>query len=409
MTKNKKVLIIAYACEPNKPSEPGVGWNFIREISSFIDVTVITRKNNKSAIRATDFKNVNFLYFDLPKLFQKIKKKVPFGLQIYYHFWQIFVYKRAKEIVNNEDFDLIHHLTFAVTKNIPPIQYFNIPFILGPAGGGDTIPLSFVKKMGLFAIINEFIYKFLHFYSYYLSINTFYAKKKISAIIFRTSSSMLNFPMRDKSKKHLISETAFTFAKDYNHSKKNSEVYLKVVCVGRLMKAKGYEYAIKGFNLFIKNGGRGSLTLIGDGIEKSNLNQYVKQNNLSRYINFKGFISNDEVIKELKNSHVLIHPSFREGGSWAIMESMFYGNPVICFNTSGPKDMVTKDTGILIELISPKKAIIDIGNSLLFLHKNKEIYTEKSINSASRIKNDYNWVNRNAQIKKVYDLVLRKK
>jgi glycosyltransferase involved in cell wall biosynthesis len=71
--------------------------------------------------------------------------------------------------------------------------------------------------------------------------------------------------------------------------------------------------------------------------------------------------------------------------------------------------MVTKDTGILIELISPKKAIIDIGNSLLFLHKNKEIYTEKSINSASRIKNDYNWVNRNAQIKKVYDLVLRKK
>ena len=32
----KKVLILAYACEPNKPSEPGVGWHLGREISEFM-------------------------------------------------------------------------------------------------------------------------------------------------------------------------------------------------------------------------------------------------------------------------------------------------------------------------------------------------------------------------------------
>ena len=408
MKSRKKVLIIAYACEPNKSSEPGVGWNFVKEISSFIEVTVLTRANNRNAIELEENNDINFVYYDLPAFLQKIKKKVPFGLQLYYNFWQIFAYKKVKEIVKNENFDLLHHLTFAVTKNIPPIQYFNIPFILGPAGGGDTIPYSFVKKMGPLAILNEVIYKFLHFKSYYLSINTHRSKEKLSAIIFRTSSSLHNFPMQNKSKKHLISETAFTFDTNYEDSKKNSENFLKVVCVGRLMKAKGYEYALKGFNFFIKNGGIGSLTLIGDGDEKNSLMHYVKDNNLSSYINFKGHITNEEVINELKSSHVLVHPSFREGGSWAIMESMFYGNPVICFNTSGPKDMVTSDTGVLIDLVSPNKSIIDIGNSLISLQNNKELYHKKSFNSSSRIKNEYNWDKRNIQIKKVYDLVLNK-
>ena len=66
---------------------------------------------------------------------------------------------------------------------------------------------------------------------------------------------------------------------------------------------------------------------------------------------------------ELKNSHVLIHPSFREGGSWSIMESMFYGNPVICFDTSGPKDMGTSETGILVDLDNPKKSITITGTN----------------------------------------------
>lgn len=408
MYKKRKVLIIAYACEPNKSSEPGVGWNFVKQISSFMDVTVLTRANNKNSIQSQKNMNVSFLFFDLPIFFQKIKKKIPFGLQLYYHIWQIFAYRKLKKIIKNEKFDVLHHLTFAVTKNIPPMKNFNIPFILGPMGGGDTIPYGFVKKMGVLAILNELIYKFLHFKSYYLSIKTYHARKKINAFIFRTSSSMNNFPFVNKSKIHLISESAFNFDIEYNHSKESCENFLKIICVGRLIKSKGYEYALKGFHFFIKNGGIGSLTIIGEGEEKNALVKYTEENNLSSFINFKGFIPNNDVINELKNSHVLIHPSFREGGSWSIMESMFYGNPVICFDTSGPKDMVTSETGILVDLDNPKKSIIDIGNALMLLQNDKDLYYKKSISSSLRIKNEYNWSKRKIQIKKVYDLVLNK-
>ena len=46
-----KVLLSAYACEPNKGSEPGVGWNWAIEIARLgHKVWVLTRANNQPSI-----------------------------------------------------------------------------------------------------------------------------------------------------------------------------------------------------------------------------------------------------------------------------------------------------------------------------------------------------------------------
>ena len=48
-----KILLSAYACEPNKGSEPAVGWNWTRSlIDQGHDVHLITRSNNQPSIDA---------------------------------------------------------------------------------------------------------------------------------------------------------------------------------------------------------------------------------------------------------------------------------------------------------------------------------------------------------------------
>src|SRR6476660_2599973 len=46
------VCISAYACDPTRGSEPGIGWNIVREVARRHLVWAITRRRNEAAITA---------------------------------------------------------------------------------------------------------------------------------------------------------------------------------------------------------------------------------------------------------------------------------------------------------------------------------------------------------------------
>lgn len=403
------ILLIAYACEPNKTSEPGVGWNFSREISSFDmvrQVTIITRTNNQKNI---EFQNENreiiYIYYDLAKPFLFIKKKIPMGIQIYYILWQFGAYLRARKLIKKEKktYDLLHHLTFGVSKISPPAFLLDIPFIWGPIGGGDKIPWAFLKEGSLKNKIEEFIYVSIHKLSY-LSPFGYLTRRKAKAIMFRTRSTRENFPNNGCQNRVIICETAFTPNLEYQVKKVEGQLY--VVCIGRLMFGKGYIYALKGFHSFLNNGGNGKLAFFGMGTEEKKLKAYVSKFALEDSVIFHGFVSNEMVHKELLEAHVLLHPSFREGGSWSIIEAMSYGIPVISLDLSGPKDMVTSKSGIKIKANSSNQVVFDIAKGLKRLNEDSKYFEELSKNAYLRVKNEYSWEQRSRQLKKIYEEVL---
>ena len=78
MVKNRiRVLMSAYACEPNKGSEPGVGWNWAIQMANWNEVYVITRSNNKDVIEAylkrNPVEHLHFYYHDCSALKRKLK------------------------------------------------------------------------------------------------------------------------------------------------------------------------------------------------------------------------------------------------------------------------------------------------------------------------------------------------
>lgn len=400
----KHVLIVAYAFEPNKTSEPGVGWYFVHEIAKFMKVTVVTRMNNRPFIEA-EIKNrdIKLIYYDLPQSIMYLKKRIPFGIQIYYNFWQKGVYRMINKLINCESLkiDVIHHLTFGMTKNVPSVRNIDLPFIWGPVGGGDKIPLPFLWDAGFKTAFEEFVYRFVHKKSNF-SFTAYQTRKKAAAIIFRTESSSMNMPQNGCKKRYLISETAIPSIL-LDTEAKSTKGELACICVGRLMFGKGYIYALKGFHQFILNGGRGKLIIIGKGPEEKKLKRFTKKYGLQDFVDFKGFISNDEVKRLLKLSHVLLHPSFREGGSWSIMEAMSFGLPVVCLNTSGPKDMVTDQCGFLIDMHTPDQVIKDISEALFKMENDPILYKNLQSKAVKRIKVEYNWERRREQIKQVYE------
>lgn len=404
--KTLNVLIVAYACEPNRSSEPGVGWNFSVEVSLFSNLTVLTRLNNKNDIEKAHPNNINFIYYDLPSVFLNLKKRIPLGTQLYFFIWQWGAYFKLRKYIKNNTVDLLHHLNFSMRWNPPPFFLIKKPVLWGPIGGADIIPFAFLKNMGFKAIFNEGLYFFINLLSKF---STLSFSKNLKAVVLRTNSSLKLFKKEKFKSISVISETASEEIDVISFNNKKLDKDLYAVCIGRLNYWKGFFMAVKGFHLFLENGGTGKLEIYGEGSEQKKIKAYIDKHNLNDSIKIKGFVSNTKIKEVLLNANVLLHPSFREGGSWSIMEAMSYGLPIICLDTSGPKDMVTEDCGILISLKSRNQIEKDIGISLSKLQSDTHYYHRLSNNAYRRIKEEYTWKKRGEQIKAVYDLILEHK
>lgn len=147
-----RVLVIAYACEPHKGSEQGIGWNMVRQIAKFAKVWVITRENNRSiieiALSRNPVANLEFIYFDLP-FWLRFWKRGSRGIYLYYLLWQAGVYFKGIKLCKYYNIHLIHYLTFANMWIPPLIGLAKIPLVWGPTGIHPYIPRNFKNDLSL--------------------------------------------------------------------------------------------------------------------------------------------------------------------------------------------------------------------------------------------------------------------
>ncbi|MEM1944271.1 MAG: glycosyltransferase family 1 protein, partial [Nitrososphaerota archaeon] len=178
--KRLKVLISAYACEPEKGSEPEVGWNWVKHIAQFADVWVITRTNNRKSIEKVlareSMSNVHWIYFDLPR-WLCFWKKGQRGVHLYYYLWQVGICFLVRRLHQKVGFDLIHHVTFGNYWLPSFLPLLSVPFIWGPVGGGESAPKAFYAVYSTNAKFRELLRDLARFISDYNPIHRFIAKK----------------------------------------------------------------------------------------------------------------------------------------------------------------------------------------------------------------------------------------
>src|ERR1700737_2271302 len=115
MQNGLRILVSAYACQPGKGSEQGVGWNWVRQIATTHEVWVITRAKNCTPVERElarhPMPNAHFAYFDLPR-WARFWKKGSRGMHLYYYLWQFAAYLFARRLHREIGFDVVHHVTF---------------------------------------------------------------------------------------------------------------------------------------------------------------------------------------------------------------------------------------------------------------------------------------------------------
>ncbi len=165
---------------------------------------------------------------------------------------------------------------------------------------------------------------------------------------------------------------------------KNEKIYedwfknnnLKIISVGRLHHQKGYRYLLNAFKLVRENGIGADLIILGEGIEKVNLKNLVKNLGLEDYVIFGGFKENP--YKYMKNSDIFVLSSIWEGFGIVVAEAMACDVPVVATRCpSGPDEIVTNNVNGILVPVKDEKALADaIINLLKDKNKTKRLVKE---------------------------------
>lgn len=368
------ILLSAYACEPNKGSEPGLGWNWCIEIAKRgHTVYVLTRTSNKaliqSEIKSLSKLDIHFIYYDLPSFILKFKKKI--GINLYYLIWQIGIYFHLKKKITKFNINLIHHITFGVFKYFSGLSFINIPFVFGPVGGGQMMPLSFFKNLNF----RDKTFEIFRSISIYLSLVNIFQHLMYNKclLIFVTNRETLNFiPNVYKNKVKIVNGIGIPFIKP--NVLKNPKP-LKILHVGRILPWKGTLLLVEALNIVNKKCKHLVLDIVGRGQPNyvHSIQKYIKNNDIKN-INWHDWVSNDELANLYGNADLFVFTSLHESSGMVIFEAISYGLPVISFNLGGPNHILNENCLIMTDGLSQNQVIESLAQRIISIISNQNEY-----------------------------------
>ena len=121
------------------------------------------------------------------------------------------------------------------------------------------------------------------------------------------------------------------------------------VVIALLRPEKNIDLLIKAFSDLLTNKPNCQLTIAGNGPERKSLLALIQKLNLTNRVNLAGYQSPTGIRELLHKSQALILPSAVETFGVALIEAMACGLPVLATLCGGPEDIVTPETGLLVE------------------------------------------------------------
>lgn len=406
-----KVLLSAYACEPGRGTELGVGWNTAWEIAKYNEVWVLTRPDDgREGIEAELSRNPNpnlhFVYFT-PPIIGSIWRFGSIAFLIHYYFWQVQAYFVARRLHQEIQFDVAHHVTFVRHSTPSFLSLLPIPFIWGPVGGGESAPDPFWQD---FSLRNK-VYEVLRIAARWFGERDPFARMtaRRSAIVrVTTQDTAIRVQQMGAGKIEVFPEASLTKEEIVRLTQcVSADTAIRFISMGRLLHWKGFHLGLRAF----AQAGipESEYWVLGDGPERQRLESLVAELGITSQVKFWNRLPRDEALQKLGSCTALVHPSLHDSGGWVCLEAMTAARPVICLNLGGPAIQVTDETGFKVNASDPKEAVEGLAAAMVRLANEPDLRSSMGQAGQRRVKEFYNWETRGHQICQLYEDVVKAK
>ncbi|HVQ40495.1 MAG TPA: glycosyltransferase family 4 protein [Pyrinomonadaceae bacterium] len=372
-----KVLLVGHACGPDRGSESGVTWNFAWQLSQAHEVWVMTdpqfREDIERHLELHPNPNLKFVWVGLPPRWDP--RRTPGsdkGIRLHYLFWQRAVLREARLLHSQQNFDVVHHLSWGTISAPPLLWRLPIPFVWGPIGGGQTTPAAFRRYFG-FAWGTEVLRTLRVKLATHLPGLRRAVRK--SALILSTNPETTRALTAAGARQVRffpnvgVPEQLMGHTPD-QHAFPRKE--LVILWVGRIIPLKGLPLALEALSQ-IDRALPLRLRILGDGPLKADMKDLAQSLGVSDRVDFVGAVPWSQMMAHYRDADIFLFTSLRDSSGAVITEALAYHLPILTLNHQGVGAIVPPEAGIKVAVTNPEETVRALAEGLRRLAQSPQL------------------------------------
>jgi len=376
--KRRRILLSCFYFSPYRGSEAGVGWRVATGLAQKYDVTVLCGDFTPQGITAGDLRK-----------FREAGSEFPPGLEVHeiraderaqalhrihalpgmwafyylaYARWQRQALKLAQELHAREPFELAHHVNIIGFREPGYLWQLGIPWFWGPIAGASMIPWPYLALMSRTEKFRWGSRNILNAWQIRTNSRCREAARHARHIWAVTPEDCRMVtdawgcavePMLETGASPVDGVTPRILAPGET---------LKLVWSGLFQGRKALPLVLEALGAL--RGRDWRLSILGDGPEAQSWRAAAAKAGVEDRITWCGMQPRDRALEVMREAHVLLHSSLKEGTPHVVLEALALGVPVICHDACGMGTAVTDSCGIKISMNNPRASIAGFRQAL---------------------------------------------
>lgn len=362
-----RVLMIAYACDPNGGGEHWLGWGWAQAAAQNYSVELITTPKARAAVeQASRELGIQPHFIEPAASVRKLTEAVG-GSWWRKLSWQKRAAKLATELHRANPLQVVHQTTFHSFRVPFLAADLGIPSVWGPIAGGEQVPAGFERYLGS-ARYSEAARNIAN--RFWLNTAAVQRSCRKANVIFVSNRVTLRFlPPGCHERCRIVPPNALR-SQDEQYEQPQPLAHqqqFEMLYIGNCVPTRAMPLVFEALHQGTLAKYR--LSVVGDGPAIPAWKQRALELGLASRVNFVGKVPYERLAEFYASADVLVFPALRDSGGSALLEAMARFVPVICLDWAGPGEMVDSDSGIKIPVLNPEEAVTALASALALLQR----------------------------------------
>ena len=366
-----KILLSAYACNPTKGGESGIGYHWMHEwLRNGHEVWCLTRPDERADLEAylatalpLEFaERLHVGYVAVPDEVDYLYRW-QFGVYLHYMTWQHRAWRTARQLDATVDFDLVHHASYGSLQLASWLWRLGKPLIIGPLGGGQQTPGAFrayipdwFKSETMRNAIGRLLLT--------CDRNVRQSIRHAALVLATNQETAAKVRRLGARRVELFLDSGLPAAfLPAEFPERQPAPQLRLLWLGRLIHRKALPLVLDALAAVAPRVPF-HLTIVGDGPVGAELPALLRQRNLTEHVTWRGALPWAAVREEFLSHDVFLFASLRDSFASQFLEAMGTGLPIITLNHQGARDFIPTAAALKVPVTTPAETVAALARAV---------------------------------------------